>query len=125
MLGPKIAGVPVILGLNWVLMIYGGLAITSRTDFRIIPVSLLSALLVTASDVIIEKFAIMTGMWSWVDGDPPLKNFIGWFFFSFLFSLICYKVVQSQARRVAIHIYIYQMILFMVTVIILTLLGNH
>jgi len=123
-LGPKVAEVPLILGLNWVLMIYGGLAITSKTGWGMIPVSFINGLLVTASDIIIEKFAIMTGMWTWAGGHPPLRNYIGWFVISFIFSLIYYKTVYSQSRNVAVAIYIYQLILFILTVIIITFLWR-
>ena len=123
-LGPKVAEVPLIMGMNWVLMIYGGVAIASRTGFRIFPASLLSALLVTASDIIIEKFAILTGMWEWTGGTPPLRNYLGWFVFSFILSVIYFNVVQSQLRRVALSIYIYQMVLFILTVVILTLVWQ-
>ena len=124
-LGPKIAEVPVILGLNWVLMVYGGLAITSRTGWGIIPVSLLNALLLTASDFIIEKFAVMTGIWIWAGGHPPLRNYLGWFVFSFIFSLIYFRAVYSQPRKVALVIYIYQLVLFTLTVLILTFIGTN
>jgi putative membrane protein len=121
-LGPKVAAVPLIMGLNWVLMIYGGLAIASRTAPGIIPICLLSAVLVTASDIIIEQFAIMTGMWTWSAGDPPIRNYVGWFFVSFILSLIYYRKVKSGKGKVAIHIFVYQMILFILTLIIVKLL---
>ena len=123
-LGPKVAEVPVIMGLNWVLMVYGGLAVASRTGSGIIPVCLLSAVLVTTSDIIIEQFALMTGMWTWEGGDPPLRNYMGWFLVSFILSLSNYRFVQPGTRKVAIHIYIYQMILFIVTILIVKLLWQ-
>ena len=123
-LGPKLAEVPVIMGLNWVLMVYGGLAVASRTGTGIIPVCLLSAVLVTASDLIVEQFAILTGMWTWAGGAPPLRNYLGWFLTSFILSLLYYRMVQQGTRKVAIHIFIYQMILFILTVLIVILLWQ-
>lgn len=120
-LGPKLAEVPIIMGLNWVLMVYGGVAIASRTGMPVVPVSLVSAFILTVSDLIIEKFAMLTGMWTWVDGNPPLMNYAGWFIVAFLLSLLYYSSVKSEIRKVAIYIYIYQMILFVLTIVILTL----
>jgi len=120
-LGPRIAEVPIIMGINWVLMVYGGVAIASRTGMSILPGSLVSAIIITVSDFIIEKFAILTGMWTWVDGAPPLRNYSGWFIASLLLSLLYYNTVKSKIRKVAIYIYIYQIVLFVFTIVILTL----
>ncbi|MFC2112999.1 carotenoid biosynthesis protein [Bacteroidota bacterium] len=120
-LGPKIAEVPIVMGLNWVVMVYGGVAIASRTRWGIIPGSLISGLILTVSDLIIEKFAILTGMWTWVEGVPSFRNSAGWFIISCFLSLLYYQIVKPEIRKVAIYVYIYQMILFISTIVILTL----
>jgi putative membrane protein len=117
-LGPKIAEVPIIMGLNWVLMVYGGMAIASRTGLQMIPVSLISALILTITDIVIEKFAILTGMWSWDGGSPPFRNYISWYVASFILSLLYYKAIRAGKRKVAVYIYIYQMVLFILTLLI-------
>ena len=120
-LGPKLAEVPIVMGLNWVVMVYSGVAIASRARLGIIPGSQISGLILTVSDLKIEKFAILTGMLTWVEGAPPLRNYVGWFMISSLLSSLYYQIVKPEIRKVAIYVYIYQIILFILTVVILTL----
>ncbi|MDF1576564.1 MAG: carotenoid biosynthesis protein [Bacteroidales bacterium] len=117
-LGQKIAGVPLIIGINWVIMVYGGLALASLTGLGRILVSLLAALIMTGSDYFIEKFAIMSDMWSWQSSEPPLQNYISWFIISFLFCLLAYPSIAGQKRKVAIHGYLYQLAFFIISVAI-------
>ncbi len=117
-LGLKIADVPVIIGINWVIMVYGGLALASLTGLGRILVSLLAALIMTASDFFIEKFAIMSDMWSWQNSEPPLQNYISWFVISFLFCLLAYPSIAGQKRKVAIHGYLYQLAFFIIIIAI-------
>jgi putative membrane protein len=115
-LGPRVAEVPLIMSLNWVIMVYGGVAIAAAAGLRIIPGSILAALILTLSDVIIERFAILTGMWTWDAGDPPLQNYAGWFISAWVLSMIYYKSVEGKKRKIAMHVYIHQLVLFAVTV---------
>ena len=81
-LGVKLAGVPLIIGINWVIMVYGAVALAALAGLGRIPTSILAAVIMTASDFFIEKFAIMSDMWSWQVMDPPLQNYISWFIIS-------------------------------------------
>lgn len=123
-LGPAIAGVPILIGINWVLMVYGGVSIASMTSLPLVPGSLLSAAIMTLSDYFIEKFAILTGMWQWYGGIPPLQNYAGWFVVSALLSALCYPYIKGQRRDVAIAAYIWQLLFFIVTLIINYLLWE-
>ena len=73
-LGLKVADVPLMIGINWVLMVYGGVAIASLAKLGRIAGSFLAAVIMTSSDFFIEKFAILSDMWSWQNTDPPLQN---------------------------------------------------
>ncbi len=115
-LGPKVGGVPVIIGVNWVIMVYGGLALASLTGLGRILVSLLAALIMTASDFFIEIFAVMSDMWSWQNAEPPLQNYISWFVISFLFCLLAYPSLAGEKRKVAIHGYLYQLAFFAIII---------
>ena len=77
-LGVKVAGVPLIIGVNWVLMVYGGIALASLARLGRLFGSLLAAVIMTGSDFFIEKFAILSDMWSWQNTEPPLQNYISW-----------------------------------------------
>lgn len=117
-LGPKVAGVPVIIGINWVIMVYGSLSLATLARMERLPGSLLAAVIMTASDFFIEKFAILSGMWSWENTDPPLQNYISWLIISFLFCMLAYPYIAGKPRKVAIHGYLYQFALFVIVLLI-------
>lgn len=117
-LGVKVAGVPIIIGINWVIMVYGGLALATMISPGRIAGSLLAAAIMTASDFIIEKFAILSDMWSWQGNDPPLQNYVSWFIISFLFCLLAYPSLVAYRRKVAIHGYLYQLTFFVLILVI-------
>jgi putative membrane protein len=117
-LGLKIADVPLMIGINWVLMVYGGVAIASLAKLGRIPGSLLAAAIMTPSDFFIEKFAILSDMWSWENTEPPLQNYLSWLIISFIFCLLAYPSIAGKKRKVAIWGYLYQLIFFIVIIII-------
>ncbi len=117
-LGPKVAGVPVIIGINWVIMVYGSLALVSPFKPGRVSGSLLAAVIMTASDFFIEKFAILSDMWSWENTEPPLQNYISWLIISFLFCMLAYPSIAGKVRKVAIHGYLYQFALFVIILLI-------
>jgi putative membrane protein len=117
-LGIKLLEVPLIIGINWVIMVYGALAISSLVKWGRLAGSLLAALIMTASDFFIEKFAILSGMWSWQSQDPPLQNYLAWLIFSFAFCLLAYPSIAGKTRKVGIHGYLYQLIFFILIITI-------
>ena len=117
-LGLKVMGVPVIIGINWVIMVYGSLALVSVFKLGRISGSLLAAMIMTASDFFIEKFAILSDMWSWENSEPPLQNYISWLLISFLFCMLAYPSIAGKTRKVAIHGYLYQFVLFLMILLI-------
>jgi len=117
-LGFKVAEVPLIIGLNWVIMVYGSLAIVSFSRLGRVLGSLLAAVIMTGSDIFIEKFAILSDMWSWQKVEPPLQNYLSWLIISFIFCLLAYPSVARKTRKVALHGFIYQMALFLLILLI-------
>jgi len=117
-LGPKLAGVPLIIGLNWLIMVYGALALVAPLHFNTWGSSFLAAVIMTSSDYFLEKFALLSNMWSWQSGQPPLQNYASWFILSFLFSLLVHSHVAGKSRTVAIHGYLYQFC-FMILILLI------
>lgn len=99
-LGPKVLGVPLVIGFNWYAIIVSGSAvsrmITSNRWLQII----LTAVLCTALDVLIEPVAIHYGFWHWSGPAIPLSNYIAWFIFSLLFAGV-YAFASKERNRPA------------------------
>ncbi|MFB6320178.1 carotenoid biosynthesis protein [Saccharicrinis sp. FJH54] len=85
-LGPKVMGTPLIIGLNWLLLVYTARAMIEYWDtseWIKVPVV---AILVTAFDIVLEPVAIKLGFWSWEAIQVPLQNYIAWFVIALIFS---------------------------------------
>lgn len=84
-LGWKIWEVPLMIGVNWLVLVYCQADVLRRFSLSIshpvvsflIKVAL-GAVALTALDVLVEPVAIQQAMWSWTAGTPPMHNYIGW-----------------------------------------------
>ena len=78
-LGPRVLGVPLTIGLNWLQLslIFGGLA--QRLVPHWLARAALAALGMVLLDVLLEPAAIALDFWQWAAGTPPLQNYLGWF----------------------------------------------
>lgn len=85
-LGVSLLGVPLIIGLNWAVVIAGCGSWVDR--WGMLPQVILGAALATAFDAMLEPIAIRLGYWHWSDGSVPLTNYVTWFGLSLLSILL-------------------------------------
>ena len=105
-LGFKFLDVPLIIGLNWVIIVAASSSIIKYFIKKpLILQALLAAALCTLLDFIIEPIAISYNFWTWTDGTIPFYNYLCWFGFSFLFSTI-YLYRNKEINKTGIIIYI-------------------
>jgi uncharacterized membrane protein len=97
-LGWKWLDVPLIIGVNWLLLVYGSGMVASR--LRRLPRlgrAAIAAALMTLLDLLIEPVAIHFDFWHWRDHVPPLQNYLGWFVVAFaLASLFQYASFKKR-----------------------------
>jgi len=118
-LGIKLLNTPIIIGLNWLLLVY----ITSSTfeQFKmpnLAKIVLASALMV-GYDFILEQVAPKLDMWQFTDDNVPFQNYLAWFLFSLiLHSLIKLFRINTQNRLSSI-VLISQFVFFLVLALFL------
>ena len=78
-LGPKILNVPLIIAINWLILVYGAYYIVSYFFKYPLLRLAMGGLLLVVFDLIMEPVAIELNMWTWEAGTPPLQNYIVWF----------------------------------------------
>lgn len=79
-LGLKIAGIPLIIGVNWFLLIFSTGALMQRTKLRKPVLRIITgAAILTLLDVLIEPVAIKFNYWHWANSVVPFKNYACWF----------------------------------------------
>jgi putative membrane protein len=113
-LGPKLFNVPIIIGLNWLLVMY---CIASLTDNLKIPTLVkifIGATLAVAVDWLIEPVAMHFDFWSWKDGVVPVQNFVGWFLTSIILQS-GYHILKVKAdNKLALPYYFTQLFFFLI-----------
>lgn len=115
-LGPKLGGTPLMIGVNWMLLAYAsGVAVNHlapRLHWFI--KALIGSSLMVGLDLLIEPVAIEYGFWSWEGHTPPLQNYLGWFFVA-LPLLSLFALLQGHIRnKVAIALLLLQLLFFFI-----------
>ncbi|HNT93607.1 MAG: carotenoid biosynthesis protein [Bacteroidales bacterium] len=101
-LGPALLNTPLIIGLNWFLLIYCTNVISRIVWQRLthhsarrrgglsesLFVILTGSALMVLYDLFLEPAAARLDMWSWECGVIPLRNYLGWFLFSAFFHAV-------------------------------------
>jgi len=84
-LGPQVFHTPLLIGINWLMLVYGSLVISSwfmeTRYFRV----LIAAVLMVVYDFALEPAAIDIVMWDW-GGPVPFRNYIAWFLISLVMA---------------------------------------
>ncbi|MVN90714.1 carotenoid biosynthesis protein [Mucilaginibacter aquatilis] len=85
-LGTKVFDIPLMIGVNWFLLVYATGVLLKYLKIPTVALRMLvGAIVLVCLDLLIEPVAIKFDYWSWVDLNPPLKNYLGWFGVSALF----------------------------------------
>ncbi len=122
-LGVKVAGVPLMIGLNWLILVYGANSLMQKITKNKVLVIIGAALAMVGYDLLLEIAAPTLKMWVFSAPFPPLKNFVAWFilsaFFQWMFTI--FKIDTNQ--MIARGIFITQLIFFGILAIYLLMVG--
>lgn len=110
-LGPKLLGVPLVIGLNWFMLVYitGGIFFTMIFNDHIAAVA--GALLMVLMDMAMEPVAVQLGFWKWEHNHIPVSNYLGWFAVAFLLHLL-YRKLKFRKQNVLTLLLFFNLILF-------------
>lgn len=111
-LGFQVFNVPVIIGVNWLMLIYSIGSILSELNSSIVIKSVLGAMMLVTLDFFIEPVAVKYNFWDWYEGTVPMQNYIAWFFVSFALLLLFYKLNFNKENRLAKALFIVQLVFF-------------
>ncbi len=81
-LGPGLLNTPLLIGLNWLMLIYCTTAIVQKISALPSVRIVTGALLMVVFDLVLEPSAVRFGMWTWMSGGIPVWNYITWFLLS-------------------------------------------
>lgn len=110
-LGLKILGTPLLIGINWLILVLSIGSLVRRLPkwwLRIV----LSALLMTLTDVLIEPMAIRYGLWNWSSPEVPLQNYVMWFLVSLPIFALYERMQLGSENRMAAWVWGLQLLFF-------------
>lgn len=111
-LGPKLFGIPPIIGANWLLLTY---CFGSLFDRFALPIYLKTAMAATAMvllDLLVEPVAIRLDFWTWFGQSIPIQNYLGWWLVSTVLLSIWYGLPFRKDNQLAVLIISLQVLFF-------------
>jgi uncharacterized membrane protein len=101
-LGWMLHNTPLVIGLNWLFLVYASQAIASKCSNNRLLIVLLGASLMLCYDLILECVAPAMEMWHFTSSYPPIENFFSWWVVGIIFQSILVvfniNVVNNPAR---------------------------
>jgi bisanhydrobacterioruberin hydratase len=120
-LGPRIFGVPIIIGLNWLLITYCVSVFTDSLNTSIPFKILMGTFLAVGIDILIEPVAMKFNFWNWSHGSVPLQNYVGWFMTSLVMNTSYHLFNVKSENKLALPLYLTQLMFFLILTIAIRL----
>jgi putative membrane protein len=111
-LGIKFLHTPLMIGVNWLILIYSVGQIAARIKAPILVKSLLGGLLMVLIDFAIEPIAMRYDFWQWENGKVPVQNYLAWFVISLFLLLAYFALAKDQKNRMAPWVYVVLLLFF-------------
>ncbi len=119
-LGFKVLEVPLMIGINWIMVTFitnyfvstyfSFFIFTSKVTLFI--KSALSAFLMVFLDYLIEPVAVIHDFWSWQGDSIPLQNYIGWFLVSLPLCMLFQYSKFEKINKFAYFLFLAQLLFF-------------
>jgi len=113
-LGPKILDTPLMIGVNWAMLIY---AIGSTINlffpkWKIFFKCIYGTICMVILDFLIEPVAIILDFWSWENEVIPLQNYLAWGIIAFGLFYLFFQRFKWESNKVAYALFILQCAFF-------------
>ncbi|MBE9585727.1 carotenoid biosynthesis protein [Mucilaginibacter sp. JRF] len=97
-LGVKVLNIPLMIGVNWFLLVYSTGVLMQRSGLKNRLLRMVyGALLMMVLDILIEPVAIKFNYWHWRFEHIPVYNYVCWFFVS-LFMLYVFESFRFKRQ---------------------------
>ncbi len=100
----QILNVPVVIGMNWVMLMLGSFSIAQWMKTRALFIPVLASVMIAGFDFIMESVAVKLDYWQWDGNHVPLQNYVAWFLISLFFSSIL-VLLKVKIKNNIIKIY--------------------
>lgn len=116
-LGIKAFNTPLLIGVNWLMLILATHLLVSKYVKNRILIPFLAATLMLVFDFALEPFAIFSGMWLWEMSYVPFDNYFAWWLISLVMHLLFLPLKFTSGFRVGKAVFFSQLIFFLVVIL--------
>jgi len=113
-LGPKLFFTPLIIGMNWLFLVYTTSSAFENLKVNSIVKIVLSSSAMVVYDLVLEQVAPKMDMWYWKDGHVPFRNFLAWFIIALFFNSLIKLFHVETKNKLAITVLICQFLFFLI-----------
>ncbi|TGE09377.1 carotenoid biosynthesis protein [Hymenobacter fodinae] len=111
-LGPQWLDVPLIIGLNWFMLVLMGGSLANYLKLSGFLKAVVGALLLVGMDLCIEPVAVKYDFWDWRYNIIPLQNFKGWFAVALILLVYFNRLEISRRNPLVPFLYLLQLLFF-------------
>ena len=122
-LGIKFLGVPLIIGINWCILVFITGYISRFFFDSLIARTFLGIFLMLSLDIVMEPIAPILDFWKFKQGLASFNNYVGWAFVSFPLQLLFHRLNHNIEGTFPFHLYILQFLFFTILLIKINSIG--
>ncbi|MFN2422753.1 MAG: carotenoid biosynthesis protein [Cryomorphaceae bacterium] len=111
-LGWKVLEVPPLIGVNWLIVIWGAFSLSFTIGVSKHFRWLTTAIFAMALDLLIEPVAVHYELWTWFGVKPPIQNYIAWFVTAAVLGAVFEKYPLVRKPRLGVVAFICQILFF-------------
>lgn len=112
-LGIKLNGIPLIIGVNWFLLVYSAGVLIQQTRLKNIWLRIVTgAITLVLLDILIEPVAIRFNYWHWDNNIIPVKNYLCWLLLSGILLFVFEKFGFKKQSMVGVVLLAAQFVFF-------------
>ncbi len=110
--GVKVLEVPLLIGLNWLVLVYITGVICEPLKWPLPFKTAAAAFIMVVLDIFIEPIAGIYDFWYWEGDHIPLQNFVAWYITAYLLLLLFYILPIRRQNPLALPLYLLQLLFF-------------
>jgi len=111
-LGLKFYDIPLIIGVNWFLLVYSSGVLMQQLRIRnVFSRVITGAIILVLLDLLIEPVAVKLDYWHWANNTIPLSNYAGWFLLSAV-MLFAFEKSGFKKQSVVAPVFLLIQVLF-------------
>ena len=112
-LGTKVFGVPILIGINWIILTFITGSISSYIFKKNLKFSILfGAIFMILLDLIIEPVAPLLGFWIFDLPSVPLQNYVGWFLIGLATQFVYQKFIVNKEMPFSTNLLLANIVFF-------------